>query len=315
MNRSYSKIRHIQEVNQILEKRLISEQTSVKNVYSKEVDGVTFLIVKYPAGFFIKVLVPNNPTPKNVDDVFEYSLTMGTGSEGSVTSGFKNKDYAQNIIEDIIKNPKYKDSIKNLYPKPKLSAESDSQLVANKNPYVDEAYKNARVSYSPSLPDGVLYTKWVPNVKEEFIKLLENGLQGKTIRYSTRDENGNGIEVPLAFGSNIKIVSVVVNQRFETMTSLPVLSEIKFTATYKSTTSSVNKLQFYLELDSENFVDYYREPPFDEFKINQQKSFKENPDAWYSKLSNFLKTNLINIDKIPNEFFEIRKVTKQKTDF
>jgi hypothetical protein len=44
MNRSYSKIRHIQESNQILEKRILSEQTSItesrlENIVFKYLDG------------------------------------------------------------------------------------------------------------------------------------------------------------------------------------------------------------------------------------------------------------------------------------
>ena len=63
MNRSYSKIRHIQESNLRLERRLMKEQ------FSK--DGVTYTVQKVPSGKYkIFVTDATNKTPTDAATVF-----------------------------------------------------------------------------------------------------------------------------------------------------------------------------------------------------------------------------------------------------
>ena len=86
MNRSYSKIRHIQESNLILEKRLMKEQ------FSK--DGVTYTVQKVPSGKYkIFVTDATHKTPTDATTVF---------GGGETWKEYNTDGEAYNVIRDII---------------------------------------------------------------------------------------------------------------------------------------------------------------------------------------------------------------------
>lgn len=80
MNRSYSKIRHIQEANQRLEKRLISEQTQTTVVQTGENPGVKTKTTPPMSN-------PTLPIPSS-----------GTTSGDTTTNPFKNPDLLKKFV-------------------------------------------------------------------------------------------------------------------------------------------------------------------------------------------------------------------------
>ena len=103
MNRSYSKIRHIQEANQRLEKRLMSEQTQTTVVQTGENPGVK-----------TKTTPPmSNPTLPNP--------TSGTTSGDTTTNPFNNPDLLEKYVGkqfntySVISGKNKPDEIGNLY--------------------------------------------------------------------------------------------------------------------------------------------------------------------------------------------------------
>jgi len=86
MKKSFSKIRHIQESNLILEKRLIKEQFSR--------DGVTYTVQKVPSGKYkIFVTDATYKTPTDATEVF---------GGGETWKEYNTDDEAYNVIRGII---------------------------------------------------------------------------------------------------------------------------------------------------------------------------------------------------------------------
>lgn len=90
MNKSFSKIRHIQEANQRLEKRLISEQS-----------GTT-------------VTQDNENPPKNQNPFSKEKLDKFKGNTVNIYTDPENKKFKRQIRIDHIDRPKYYDPVNNL---------------------------------------------------------------------------------------------------------------------------------------------------------------------------------------------------------
>jgi len=91
MKKSFSKIRHIQESNLILEKRLIKEQFSKEQ---RDKDGVTYTVQKVPSGKY-KIFV-TDATHKTPTDA-----TIVNGG-GDIWKEYNTDVEAYNVIRDII---------------------------------------------------------------------------------------------------------------------------------------------------------------------------------------------------------------------
>lgn len=95
MNRSYSKIRHIQESNQILEKRLLSEQgfpLKDGNIFigDIEINGLkstnqTLKVINI-SGDKITISNLNNPAQRNIEGIKDLSLNPN-GKTYKITNG------------------------------------------------------------------------------------------------------------------------------------------------------------------------------------------------------------------------------------
>ena len=95
MNRSFSKIRHIQESNQLLENRLLSEQgfpLKDGNVFigDIEINGLTSknqsLKVVSVSGDKITITNLNNPSQRNIEGIKDLSLNP-SGKTYKITNG------------------------------------------------------------------------------------------------------------------------------------------------------------------------------------------------------------------------------------
>ena len=187
-----------------------------------------------------------------------------------------------------------KKNILSLYEQVKfpIPAPRESILIDNKNPYKHQEYINARQNYSTKLengslfyiigllPDNLNYEKVFKKIAFDFLK----SLIGKTIRV----KNGDVYTFKDIIETNDDdiVAKMVVLKNNE--------KSIDWTVRYNG------------NRDGFKFYDWY-DSYYDFDKINTL--FIE----YLNKNKNVLENT--NIKNIPDEYFEIRKVKRQQTDF
>jgi len=212
-----------------------------------------------------------------------------------------------------------KNRIKSLYetttPPP-----SESVLVANKNPFKDSEYVTARRVYTPKLQNGDLffeivneskYREYASDQNSKMIDEFVSGIIGKTFREN--DENYRIDDLKLSDNQvggdggskfyNFTLTNVNNNQTYNGLMTI---------LGYLENTQSKSTIRFHFKEKQSNGL-YYLEPQ----KLNEVYSqyvitncIQEKLDGFYSPTTSWL-----SINKIPDEYFEIRKIERQKTDY
>lgn len=204
-------------------------------------------------------------------------------------------------MSKLILSEQEKNRIQSLYeissPPP-----SESVLIANKNPFKNDEYKDARRVYSPSLENGDMFHKInVDEVKEynrkhttEFIKSLKPLIDGKTLK------------------SNDIIWEIFMDDN-----GIITLTDKDSVETQKVKWDIIGSTFIFREYSNENNI-------LGSFKINDSvkdlmTKFMPYSIETYKNTSNGLiepnKVPETILRDIPDEFFEIRKIERVKTDF
>jgi hypothetical protein len=212
----------------------------------------------------------------------------------------------------MIINENEKNRIKSLYGLLTESAPPEENvLVANKNPFKYEEYKNARKFYNSNLKDGDLFFKikgesgWKNGMTDYLSSKIKQNFDGKTIRW-----NDN-----------------IGKLRFEENNNIFVKSE--------GETGTQSILGFYINLQDENGrrigeIVFNPRDGFKELKRSRvdYEKYNKNPSGSLPLKDEFITISIQNNDSmktlvfsfsnwnvLPDEFFEIRKIQRQKTDF
>jgi hypothetical protein len=165
---------------------------------------------------------------------------------------------------------------------------SESILVANKNPFKYDEYIDARRRYTKDLKDGDMFYQLNVNtyyrIQRKFETNFMNDLMGKTIRNTSRD-----------------LIYEFINFKFDYETFVTVRidgerepSKVKFRFIYQN--SEPSKIQFKESLLSDEF------------------DFPQLNDMFIKKYNEIVKPQL-QLNNIPDEYFEIRQIKRQQTDF
>ena len=191
-----------------------------------------------------------------------------------------------------------KKNILSLYEKTNVAPPpSESVLVVNKNPFKYNEYINARKFYGSSLKDGELFFKKTDGFNKYIQEELSKKIEGKTLRgmWNNRD------------------VVIQINRLFVFTKDDGVVG-----------TQCVHSMQFNGLIDSseQDSINYFINPgseiTFEQTIFNgiTLRSLGDatiklvNPQSFKSVIFSVSNWNLI-----PDEYFEIRKIQRQTTDF
>jgi len=159
----------------------------------------------------------------------------------------------------------------------------ESVLVAKKNPFKDVKFKDFIRGYSPKLKDGELFTIFQPN-KDKILSDINSKIYDKTIRLL----------------SDIKTDKIVKIPKF-TMISFDDLYDYN----YQFNQNSISSLSSGQIHGDKIYVNSRYTP---------NRYFYNND--YYDLPENLLKLfNDYIWHKLPDEYFEIRKIQREKTDF
>jgi hypothetical protein len=192
----------------------------------------------------------------------------------------------------------------------------ESVIVANKNPFRHEEFKDARREYNSSLKNGerfyVLDKSYIKNIDEEISQIKKDflsNLKGKSLRYSLSDFEGTTY-----YEYMVGNLFSRGKDKFKNM-----ICRLRFN-------DEINRVNFECRLDDN--TDYTFE--------NSLTSFKNDGIFWdvvpgfgtsylsFNGVNNLYKTQIANtirdleqkqvIQIIPDEFFEIREIKRENTD-
>ena len=183
----------------------------------------------------------------------------------------------------------------------------ESVFVANKNPFKEEEYRGARQLYSEYLSTGDLYyildtegaCKFINNKNLETVKKVIPSIEGKTIRYDDKIYTIGKTNTNIGMGSDANIIVQV---------------ELK-----DSSSGVFRTFSGFLSTKYRGDT----EPSFDILGVRIEKEFVIIPlrKAYGSDISvlsnNFCSSGYpqtIGLENVPDEFFEIRKIERIKTD-
>jgi hypothetical protein len=186
---------------------------------------------------------------------------------------------------------------------------SESVVVANKNPFKYEEYKNARRPYSPELKDGDLFYTFNKNVTDNYgktylIDFYKPLLLNKTVR-GTDDNTYTIKDISTWFGSalDLQYPDSNLNSSFKLylIYDKPNGSCINIVPNSKEISNCPDTSQLSFLKGSGTLI----ENPFD-----TQITVSD-------KIITFLKSKLPHVLKsdYPDEGFEIRKIQRRQTDF
>jgi hypothetical protein len=215
----------------------------------------------------------------------------------------------------MIINENEKNRIKSLYGLLTESAPpEESVLVANKNPFKYEEYKNARKFYSSNLKDGDLFfiTKgtsgWKDGLTDYLSSKIKENFDNKTIRYKRLDDLSTdhiGVLRSEYFDTTGNRSKLVLSLKEEN----PGTQCINFFTLQLRDQSGKTIIGdiFFDSKEGFKYVSYYSQYQKKDitFKVEVQSN-----DSIKTKVYSFSNWNTI-----PDEFFEIRKIQRQKTDF
>ena len=184
---------------------------------------------------------------------------------------------------------------------------SESELVIRKNPWRDSEYENARRFYSPSLKDGELFSVIIGDdrlLSEILLKNIQKLLNGKKIKEG---------DVFYTFGNNINVESIGFRDISKLGGDDSLIKEIKikvpndFRGVTFWETSSLT-----LNLIDNTYRYWSKEKYGDEYDYTEYTAYE-----WIKNIIDFIKgqTNSTTLKSLPDDFFEIRKIQREKTDF
>jgi hypothetical protein len=203
----------------------------------------------------------------------------------------------------------------------------ESVLVANKNPFKSEAFKNVRDGYYSSLKDGDLFYEIKEDLKPfceklyeenlEIVKKIIPNLEGKTIRISA-DVIYKIIKVNAILGTEgnilFKVLVKIDDSEFAEYTG-ELASRLdrpySFSGSFDEITFSEVKFDKRNMVIITEFDESYFTLPLEKANGGPIKFFRTDFCS-----SNLLQNGVtFGIEEVPDEYFEIRKVQRQKTDF
>jgi hypothetical protein len=329
---SYSKIRHIRNSNIILENRLFINEQKVVNEIDLQ-NGFKLQIrknlgsnPKKPFKSYFRIFF-ETPTdfvkrPGDVGGglVFPeiYSVNIPSEFKGESHYGYPTLEDTIKIAEEIAKSNEMKRKIDYylLYKNQKKStgSVSDAELVTNKNPFNYQEFSVARRAYSEDLKDGDLFTEWVKNIATLLLERVNDSLKGKTVKIT--DENKNQEIITFGLDRN-GAHGVRINKDFGQINEGKKI--IQFMNFYASNNGVSVDFRFDFENNKYEIVQGKKilgmNDPVNATITNRWVSRDIQPDSWQSNLYNYLNQNFQDVKKYPDNFFNIEKVVKQKTDF
>jgi len=199
---------------------------------------------------------------------------------------------------------------------------SESVLIATKNPFKDNEYVTARRIYSPKLQNGDLffeiknptgYKKFAGQHNSKMIQdFVNNNLIGKTFR----SDNDDAYRIDSLTMNENDMVSDYDSKFYESLITNTTTNEsVKGKMTilgYLENNSVKSTIRFHMGVKQSNGL-YHIEPS----KLNQvykqyviDNGLQKTIDGFYVP-----STDWLSINKIPDEYFEIRKIERQKTDY
>ena len=171
---------------------------------------------------------------------------------------------------------------------------SESILIAKKNPFKDNNYVNARKFYNPSMKDGDLFFENSNNFRTYLEDELNKKLIGKTVR---------GILGTIDVIIEIKDLDVFIKRDDNLGTQC--IESMVFRGTMGD---GAKEERFDYEINPGTVMS------FEDYLVNVSMGVREvklsNPQALKTVIFSVSNWNLI-----PDEYFEIRKIQRQKTDF
>lgn len=186
----------------------------------------------------------------------------------------------------------------------------ESVLVTKKNPFSDEKYVSARRVYSSNLKEGELFFTINKELKDYFYNKLKTILDGKTMRVTSQD--GKDYVVKFIFDDRFPWDATIKGSKFSTSSKNLGSQALEDFAVRIDTTDTTWKQNTSKPVISFN---------------SSKGGFYEITGEKYSKIRTELitvpdKTKINNAifaftnwNKIPDQFFEIRKVKRTNTDF
>lgn len=175
---------------------------------------------------------------------------------------------------------------------------SESVLIANKNPFRYSEFESARREYSPDLKDGELFYiskkyQYGVELEKKFNQQFIKDLYNKTAKYddviyvflSPYIHESSSISFPYKIGD----IRIEING--------------DYTQNYFVKRTNSRDGSFIIDFDKDNNSGLYTKVWIPSIQELYNKKYKE-------ELSPKLK-----IENIPDEYFEIRKIQRQQTDF
>jgi hypothetical protein len=212
----------------------------------------------------------------------------------------------------MVINENEKNRIKSLYGLMTETAPppNESVLVAIKNPFKYNEYQTARKFYNPSLKDGEMFFLYKRNELEDYIKSkIKESFDNKTIRYQRLD-------------TPQKVDNIgILRSEFFSQTG----NEDATTVSLKLTEPGTQCISFFrMQLRDENgeseegsiffepkvgfvYYEFTTWSPRKTYKVNIQVPSNESIKSKVFSFSNW--------NTIPDEYFEIRQIKRQNTDF
>ncbi len=188
---------------------------------------------------------------------------------------------------------------------------SESIVVANKNPFKYDEYKNARKPYSPELKDGDLFYTFDRKLTDEFGKnFIVNFYKPLLINKTIRTDNDKNVTIKdlSAWFYSYVLDKPQINENDSNMFKLYLLYGFG-----DGSCININTVSKFVEnCPDQSGLSFLKgsgtliENPFHNLiKVND-------------KLLNFIKSNLppiIQRSEYPDEYFQVKKIQRQKTDF
>ena len=223
----------------------------------------------------------------------------------------------KNIMsKKLIITEEEKKRIKSLYEATILPP-SESVLVANKNPFKYPEYASSRKLYSPELKNGDTFYVLIKqnNIVSPYNEIINNLIelyQEKTIRY------------------NDKILKVSMDLNEYSTNSLdedyfpyiaPIISgyiggNMEYNVSYRV---KPNNYEISLNFPTRSWdskTQQFRDDSYYSTPSSQIESSTKPEDKFFVSFKNDLLKNLqpLKLENLPDEYFEIRKIERQKTD-
>ena len=183
--------------------------------------------------------------------------------------------------------------IKKLYEAETTPPPSESVLVVNKNPFKYNEYINARKFYGSSLKDGELFFKKTDGFNKYIQEELSKKIEGKTLRgmWNNRDVV-------------IQINTLFVFTKDDGVVGTQCVNSLKFNGLIDG--SEQNSINYFINPGTEITFEqtlFYRSLGDATIKLVNPQSFKS------------VIFSVSNWNLIPDEYFEIRQIKREQTDF